>query len=377
MFSPSDILKRSSDKLGFRRVVYKLSKIPTSIDNIVILPFFGDIRSSFILSSLLLRRIKEEAKSSKYFILISWPGYESLYPYVDEYWTIEDQSILEKLTSNTEGFSNVSSYYTLLVRGLNEWFYDVLTDKDFNEYYRDGITKEFFDKFKHIKVSLPNINSSSYLGVEFSRIISNKELKIFLYPSKIGYGWRNGKESKVKINKNFWINLSNYLIKEGYFPIIYRDLFCYDISIDINKDCVHIWDSDLSKVFASIRASGFVLDYFSGISNFALCCRTPFLCFDERSRFNGLKQYEIDDLCGKDILKEYIFSFSTILDSDDNQWDQIFLESTVSKLNKIFPRLNKDNLPSTIESNKIVPYEIVRKIKNKKMGSRFIKIKKE
>ena len=135
MFNVVEILKKSCEKLGLKRVVFNNNKVPTSIENVVIFPFFGDVRSSFILSSLLLRRIKEEAKASKYFILLSWPGYESLYPYVDEYWTIEEESVLEKLRFNINGFNNLSSYHTLLLRSLNEYFYEIYNSTDLLDFY--------------------------------------------------------------------------------------------------------------------------------------------------------------------------------------------------------------------------------------------------
>lgn len=378
MFSVSEILKRSCDKLNLKRIVFNDKKIPTSIENVIIFPFFGDMRSSFILSSLLLRRIKEELKPSKYFILLSWPGYESLYPYVDEYWTIEDDGALDKLRFQIDGFQNNSSYYTLLLRSLNEWFYEILNINDLTQYYDNGFKKDFFERFNNIKVSFPTINSSASLGMDFARHIGNKDLKVFIYPSREINSWKMGRAEKIMTDKEFWVILTKRLISEGYYPVIYRDLFCHDISLDVHDDCLHIWEKDLSKVLAAIRSTGFVIDFFSGISRLAICARTPFLCFDERNRYNNTKEYEIDDLCAKDLLKDYIFSFPTIISGEDkNNWKNNLLDCCSAKLNKIFPILNRDLWPSTAESNKIVPYDFVRKNKNKKLGSRFIKINRE
>ena len=142
MLTAQEVIKRCCEKLNIKRVVYNDKKIPTSVENIVIFPFFGDMRSSFILSSVLLRRIKEESKGSKYFILLSWPGQQALYPYVDEYWAIEDENVLEKLRFQIDGFQNFSSYYTLLLRSLNEWFYDMMTFKDLKIYRSEEHTSE-------------------------------------------------------------------------------------------------------------------------------------------------------------------------------------------------------------------------------------------
>lgn len=377
MNSTIEILRRCCEKLNLKRVVFNDKKLPTSIDNIIIFPFFGDARSSFILSSLILRRIKEESKSSKYFILLSWPGNEALFPYVDEYWTMKDEFSLEKLRIGAEGFGNYCSYYTLLLRSLNEWFYEIFKHEDIQEYYENGINKNFFDRFRHIKVSLPTISSTASLGIDFAKHINEKELKVFIYPAREINTWRMGKNEKIKVNKEFYLDLINHLVKNNYYPIVYRDLFCYDTSIELNENCIHIWDQDMNKVLASIRSTGFVIDFFSGISRLAICARTPFLCFDERSRYNNTKEYEIDDLCGKGLPKDYIFSFATIISSQDKlSWKSI-LDSTVAKLNKIFPTINRDSWPSTAGSNDIVPYDFVRKIKNKKFGTRFVKINRE
>lgn len=379
MFTVSEMLKRSSDKFGLKRVIYNENKYPSSLDSVVIFPFFGDLRSTFILSSIILRRVKEELKGSKYFILLSWPGCEGLFPYVDEYWTIEDEDVLDKLKNGTNNFENNSNYYSLLIKGLNEWFYEIFSPKDFYDYYNYGIKSNFFEKFKNIKVWLPNVNSSVSLGMDFARTIGNKELKVFIYPSKNVYGWHFGNVVKSNIDSDFWTYLCKSLIDQGYYPVIYKDLFCHDLSNYLDDNfCCHVWGQNANKMLAVMRSSGFVLDVFSNISRMAICARTPFLCFDERNRYNNTKDYEIDDLCGRDLYKEYVFTFfSTILTKDEHQWKVSVLDSIISKFNKIFPMLNKDNLPSSIEFSNIVPYGFVRKIKNKKLGTRFIKIKKD
>jgi hypothetical protein len=378
MLEIQSILKKAADKCGLVRVRYKERNIPTSAENIVAFPFFGDHRSSFILSSILLRRIKEETKSSKYFVLVSWPGNEGLFPYVDEYWQVEDESILEKLRNEACGFVNNSHAMTLMTRNLNQYFYEVQTNKDIEVFYNNGLNKEFFDRFKHIKVSLPALPSTASLGVDFARTLSQKESKVFIYPSKEIFSWKLGGLFRSKAPKDFWTLLIARLIKEKFFPVVYSDLFSYDLSTEITDDCLHLKNIELIKALGVMRSCGCVLDFFNGMSRLALAARTPFICFEERSKFNNLKDYEINDLCGYDLPKEYIFGFSTIIESGDrNAWNSNLFDHLIVKLKKVYETMDRDSWPSTAEFNEIVPYDSVRKFKNKKFGSRFVKIQRD
>jgi hypothetical protein len=377
MIDTNSVLKKAAEKARLSRVRYKEKNIPTSLEDIVIFPFFGDTRSSFILSSLLMRRAREELKSSKYFVVASWPGHEGIYPYADEYWQHEDESALEKLRSEIYEFENRSSVLTTTIRILNECFYDVMTFSDLRQYYNNGLTNDFFQRFKHIKLSLPSIPSTAVLGSDLSRMLGQRENKIFLYPSKEIYSWKYGSTQKVKVPREFWKNLFSFLVDNDYFPIVYADTFSYDMSSETTSDCLHVKNLELTKVFGLMRSCGCVLDIFNGISRYALAARTPFICLDERQRFNGVKEYEINDLCGNNLPKEYIFGFSNIIENgDESIWKSNIYDHLLIKIKDVYKHMNRDLWPSPAESNDIVPYDNVRKIKNKKLGSRFIKIEK-
>lgn len=378
MLDIQSILKKAAEKSGLSRVRYKEKNIPTSIENIVVFPFFGDHRSSFVLSSILLRRFKEELKSSKYFILISWPGHEGLFPYVDEYWQLNDESAIERIKNNALGFTNDSTVASLIIKNLNQYFYDVMTEKDIEQYYNNGLTKEFFERFKHIKVTLPSIPSIASLGSEISRNLSSKESKVFIYPSKNIYSWRLNSLQKTNVSKTFWIKLVENIIDNNYYPVISSDIFSYDISTDFTTNCLNLKNIDLLKTLVVMRSCGCVVDLFNGISRYAIAARSPFVCFDERIKFNSIKDYEINDLCAKEIPKEYIFGFSTILESGNEQsWKVNLFEHLLIKIKKIYETMDRDSWPSPVEFNEIVPYDSVRKFKNKRLGSRFIKIEKD
>ena len=109
MLSTLDIIKKASDQCGFSRVSFNDSNIPTDMSNVVVFLFFGDVKSTLLASSLLMKRYKEESKGSKYFILCSWPGHEGLFPYVDEYWELTNKSVYSSIYKDCSGLNNNSA----------------------------------------------------------------------------------------------------------------------------------------------------------------------------------------------------------------------------------------------------------------------------
>lgn len=375
MFDVPTSLKRAADQNNFQRVRFREADIPTSIENVTMLPFFGDMRSTFIMSSLLLRRVKEELKGSKYFVLASWPGYESLFPYVDEYWTVKDEAAVSKLQKGINGFDNNSASYTLLQKGFNKWFYEVLEPSIVKPFYDGGIQQDFFDRFKRIKVSLPDVPSVASLGENFLSNFGQKSgFKVFIYPAKEVYSWRRGRSAKVRVSEDFWKALIEKLVEEKIVPVVYRDSFTHDLSPHMTNECVHVWDKSIFKVMGAMRATGCVLDIFSGVSRIAIAARTPFLLVDERARYIGEKEYEIDDLCADKLPREHIFGFTTILENGNrSDWNRNLFDGVVAKLHSFLPKLDRDAWPSTAASYEIVPYDQVRKYKVKRLGTKFIR----
>jgi hypothetical protein len=371
-----NILKRAAEKTGLKRLRFNDKKVPTSVEDVVVFPFFGDHRASFVLSSLLLRRVKDELKSSKYLVVASWPGQEGLYPYADEYWQVEDESTLERLSGEAVGFSNNSQVPAIMTRTLNQYFYDVMSFGDLVPYYDNGFTREFFDRFKHIKFTLPSIPSSASLGSEISRSLGQRDRKVFLYPSKYSYSWRLSALSKTLVPKEFWLEAIETCSKSGFFPVVLSDFLSYDLSSDTERECLHMKNIDSLRVLSCIRACGCVVDIFNGISRYAIAARVPFICFDERGKFNALKEYEINDMCASNLHKEYVFGFSDVLNDDRSVWKSNIFDHLSIKLEKISENMNRDTWPSPAELNEIVPYDSVRKIKNKKLGTRFVKVEK-
>lgn len=374
----STILKRAAEKSGLVRSRFRERDVPTSVESVTVLPFFGDRRSSFVLSSLLLRRIKQELKGSRYFVLASWPGDEGLYQCVDEYWQVEDESSLRKLAAEARGFSNSSLLVPLMQRTLNQYFYEVMTEADLLPFYDNGLTSGFFERFRHVKVSLPSVPSMSSLGPELSRQITRQERNVFFRPARTVSSWKNGGCASLEVPKDFWVELAERLSEEGMRPVVCGDLFSYDISSDLPESCLYLGFPDALRVLSAMRACGCVLDVFDGTSRLALAARCPYLCFDERQRFNAVKEYEVNDLCGSPVAHEYIFSFAALVEKGNHAvWKTNIFDHMVVKLNSMLSRTDRDTWPAPLETNEIVPYDSVRKKKLKRMGSRFIKVERD
>jgi hypothetical protein len=144
-------------------------------------------------------------------------------------------------------------------------------------------------------------------------------------------------------------------------------------------DCLFINDKEITKVLSAMRACGCVLDVFNGTSRFAMMARTPFLCVDERSRYNNLKDYESEDIAAPELPKQHIFTFSTIITSGTvDMWNQDILQGIVNRLNAFLPELDRDNWPTTSEVLELVSYkETVRTMEPLKIGMRLLNINRD
>lgn len=380
MSSVIDFLKRSAERNGFVRERFEESKVPTDHSNLVIFPFFGDLRSMTVLSSFLLKRYREEVKNSKYFIMASWPGFQGLFPYVDEYWSISDEVHLKRFYEESDGFRNKSEFNTIYTRNLNEFFRDVVSYTDLEPFYKNGFTNKFFEKFSTPKRFLPFVPSSSTLGKDFNKDLSMKAgYKVFIHPSVFAKQWYFGKSKNIRCKREFWTELVSSLLENNYVPVIWQNSFSYDISQEFIGKCIFIGESDVVRALSAMRTTGCVLDVFNNISRLAILARCPFVSVDERSRYSNVREYEIDDLSAYNLPKDYIFTFSTII-SEGNpvNWSQDIFQSILKKLDGFIPEINRDELPSTGESTEIVPYkDFVRTIKRKKICTKFLRINKD
>ena len=368
-----DIVKKAADKCGFNRESYIDANIPTLLSNVLVLPFFGDVRSTCIASSVVLRRFKE-FRTNKYLILCSWPGNRALFPYVDEYWSPKDQTSIYNLSLGTIGFDNHSDVLVNYNRFLNNFFENILSWEELKLFYNNGFGSKYWDTFKDVKVFLPNVPSSTTLPEDF-RIEMGKHSgrKIVVFPSKKIDSWQEGRLHRLTTHRDFWCALVDRLIQDGFVPIIYQNTFTYDLSTDFTDKCIWLTCKDSGQILSGMRWADCVLDIHSGVSRMAAAARTPSLIVDERKRYVETKNYELDDITNLSP-RQYLFSFSTMLMSGDVAgWNASLIDGIVSRLHKWLPSVDRTTLGSPTEYYQVADYDKVRRHKVKRLGVRFIR----
>ena len=155
-------------------------------------------------------------------------------------------------------------------------------------------------------------------------------------------------------------------------------MLTHNLSDEFTDECIFVKDEGVDKMMACMRAVGCVVDLFNDISMMAIAARTPYLAVDERMRCNSCKTKEIEGLCADSLPKQHIYTFATIIDSNDKTIeDRSLFDVVLARLESFLPNLNRDSWPSTSESFEVIPYKTIRSKKTKRIGTRFIKIPKD
>jgi hypothetical protein len=106
--------------------------------------------------------------------------------------------------------------------------------------------------------------------------------------------------------------------------------------------------------------------------------RTPSLIFDERTRYFNTKENELHNFTSIETPNKIHFYFTnSIVNGNLSSWKKDIFVNIKNNLMDFLPFLDRDTWNTTSEFTKKVIISDVRKIKNKKFGTRFIKIPKE
>ena len=375
-----DFLNRTSEKIGFKRERFDDANTPTDLDDLLLIPFFTDFKYSHILSSFILKNYLNKFKSSKYVIACSYPGFSQLFPYVDEFWTLSDFANFKKLYENSEGFHNKSTNFNNILRSLNENFRNVLPPETFDQFYYNGFKDDFYKNFgKSFNVFYPMVPSSAVLGKDFLRVINQSSgYKIFIHPAIYIDSWKNGRCEKISVNKEFYVELIKFLRENNFFPVVWNYNLSYNLTEDFKngEDCLFLNEYDIFKVLSAIRTTGCVLDVFNGISRLAKVARVPSLVMEERSKYFYTKEYELDDFTRNNKTPNlFVYTFmSSLVSGSKSYWkNEIFLYIKNNLLNLV-PYSDRESWPTTEEIEINANVSQIREPKNKRLGTRFVKI---
>jgi hypothetical protein len=365
-------VKRAAERTKFKREFFIEQNLPTVASNVVAVPFYPDLHSSLVMSSFILRQYKDLHRD-KYVILCSWPGWQALFPYVDEYWTLEDESVTKTLAIDANNFYNGTKLATEISQSLLECM-GILTHRDFKKYYNFGFTDDYWNDFGEPRRYLPEVPSESLIADGFRQQLARKSgHKIVLYPVKKIRIWQSGKLHHLQASQDFWSALTKRLLDEGYTPVVWQNWSTYDLSREFADSCVYLVPRNVSDVLAAMRYVGIVLDVYSGVSRMAIAARTPFVAVDERLRFIDCKDYALDDLSCDSLPRQYIFSNATmLLTNGPKEWTVSIIDNIVTRLKKFIPETQEIEWGSTSESYEPVSYDRVRKLNARRMGVHFI-----
>jgi hypothetical protein len=367
-------VSRAAQQSGFERERYVDSKVPQDINKIVVILFMGDLRSTSIMSSLLFRIYSETVLQGKYVIMCSYPGYSGLFPSADEYWSVSDALMVSDFINNSQGFSNKDKRALSLGIQLRRHFYIVLTEEDFKPFYDKGLTSAYFDRMNKIQRFLPSI--PAWRSDLVTALAKRGGKYIFLAATNVGRFWNplENCEKTLYFKKDFWIKLTERLLAENYSPVIYQGSGNYDLSQNFGERCFYCNDRNIINVMSAMRATGCVLDVFSGISRLAILARCPFLVMDDRTRYIKSIEYEINDLCVvKGLPYRYMFSFPAVV--EHGEYNEI-IEHIVRISSTFSAQVAGLELSPSSESYEEVSYDVVRQHKARKLGLRFIKVER-
>lgn len=356
MNTVSSFIKRESEKLGYNREYFVESNIPVNQSNIVVITFYGELRSLFIFATFVLKQLVEQ-NPDKYYILCSWPNMRGLFPYVNEYWSLKDVSMLNNVGATAEFFGNTNDFTISEYRNLIYRFENV--------YKTDDFAQNKFDK-----MFLTNVPSINKLPNHIIRRLTDSS--VFLFPSKQVYTWEMNNLKSLSVSKTFWIKIIEKLIDEGYAPVIWQNCLTHDVSPEFAEKCVYLNNMAIEDVLITMHKIGCVLDIFSGVSRLAIQGRTPFVAVDERERYIKQNDGFVDSHCLKTVEKLYVFSSAVMTLSGNLQdWCNGFLDAALGKLEYLKKHIDK---PQDLMLNQVYETIKVPKVKSsfKKIGLHFI-----
>lgn len=338
-------VERAASWTGCVREYYRDESLPTHLSSIQSLCFYGDIKHTFLLSSFLLKPYLE-LLNKKYLILCSWFGHHQLFPYVGEFWSVQNKEMQSNMASGSRGFRNDSEDYQRLHRKFIESM-NMANMEDIESLYCHGFTDKYFNLCNgKLRLFLPSVASPNMLSSSFLASLESKRgKKVVIFPTKKFHCWFRGKLTHIPVPSQFWVVLIDSLLERGYVPVCYQNWFTYDMSHDFAQECIYLVPMYIGDVLAAINYVGLVADLFSGVSRFAIMARCPYVYIEERMCYYHEKEDEIDNLFMDKIPCRLAYTFSSVVSRGDaSDWKSTIIELLLRKLDEMSSSNNQSNL---------------------------------
>lgn len=278
-------------KNQINREFFLQNNIPTNFDQITVFLCFGNLRSVCATSTLVLPRVRKELKSTRYFIVVGQPNQKDLFPYADEYWSFKNENLNKMLNDKSVNNDNTSNEYVSVKRTFHEHFREVLDQRSYKDLYDFTFTENYWRKNKNVRVILPRVfSNSNFTEYPDKKLYELPERKVFIYPNKF--------VGDVEIPQEFWNYIIFNLTSQDVGVVCFYDDYAYDLSASNldNKKVLFKKSNDLMVKMSWMKRTGFVLDFYSGISRLAAISKTSFLLIDDRKRYVLEKESEFEDV---------------------------------------------------------------------------------
>ena len=348
---------------------YEDAKVPNTASNIMVLPFFGDLRAEFICSTLVLHRYVQMVKPDAYFIVASWPGHAALWPYADEYWGVQDAVLAGEGFAATASYENRDARVLQVFKKVFMTFENCIESEHLSRYFLRGLTQAYFDSFGDPLVVMPAVRPlPTDLNRQIGRLVGQK---VFVAPMKSVTVFERDHSRPVPVPAGFWIQLVGRLADEGYSPVVWQSRATHDISAAVADRCTVFDRDDIGDVLSAMRACDVVLDYFGDVHRLAAIARCPYVSVQERVKYAALREYELDDLCVENPRRRYIFSMHALLNA--RQWSGL-CDASVAQLAAVLEGSDRASWPTAGERREVVPASRIRTRRVSKLGVRFVKM---
>lgn len=369
--SIDSFLARAATRCGFSRERYEAQSVPNSSSPVVVLPFFGDMRAEVILACLVAHRYVSMHRPGCYLIVASWPGHAGFWPYADEFWGLAEEPAVVQAYCSAAGYRSGSSGVGNAFRRLFEIFERCIEVEDLERYYSAGFNSEFFSSFGDPIIVMPPVRPlPAAINKGLGKVMGNK---VFISPARVATVYENGVLRPQPIDLAFWVGLVKRLVSDGYSPVVWQGARTHDVSALASDGCFYFATEDVGDALSAMRSCDVVVDCFGDLHRMAAMARCPYVVAQDRGKFVGLNDGELDDVLVENKRRKYFFTASSLLGSRD--WGMIY-DALMVHIEGVVSGDDRRSWPAAGERREVIPVARIRERRGAKFGIHFLKMPK-